>query len=428
MRHEKATVLIIGGGVIGSALAMHLARLGVSGVRVVDPDLEGPLSSSELNAGGVRATMEHPLNIALSKRSIEYFETVADEVGFRACGYLWLRSPGAMEAAERSARRQLAAGWPVETLGPEEIRSRWGFLDRLDGVVGAHFGRRDGLINPNLLKLHFRAEARKAGAVFDDRTWVRGCVRAGAGLEVQCSRWAAEDPQGEELRRAGLLAEHGPAAPGADNSINLVYDADRVVNCAGPWAPRVAEALGYFCPSQPLRRMIALFESREVDLSPYGMIVDTSGVYFHPEATFGLAGVATPERPGIDFSYPGESFFEEWIWPALYERSSGFERLRHRTGWAGLYEVSPDHSAIVGPVASAQTGSSGFSERIFEAHSFSGHGVMQSYAVGLALAERIVLGRYESCDLGPLAGSRFGAAGVEDAGDRSRWVVEGAVI
>ncbi|MEK7691508.1 MAG: FAD-binding oxidoreductase, partial [Bdellovibrionota bacterium] len=172
-----------------------------------------------------------------------------------------------------------------------------------------------------------------------------------------------------------------------------------------PWAFDVARVFKYACPSHPVRRQVCIFDSRDVDLSPFGMIVDASGVYFHPEATNGLAGFAIPEeQPGVNFDYDGEAFFNERIWPALYERSSRFERLKHLTGWAGLYEVSPDESAIVGCVQTDEAGRQG---TVFEAHSFSGHGVMHSYAAGRALAELLTHGKYDTLDFTPLNGHRF---------------------
>jgi sarcosine oxidase subunit beta len=388
----KRETLIIGAGVIGSAVAMHLAKRGVAGIRVVDFDLEGSLSSSELNAGGVRATWMLPLNIDMSKLSIEYFAKHADEMGYRACGYLWLHGAEKLPAALKAREGQVARGWPVEAWGVAELRRRVPFIDKTDDIAGALFAPRDGLINPNLCKNHFRNEARKLGVQFEDRVMVRRADHAAAGVTLHAEKFEGVLSHDAKLE---VLSLH----VGVHARKTVTYECERVINCAGPWAAHVAGLLGYQSPSHPVRRQISIFDCREVDLTPYGMIVDTSGVYFHPEATNGLAGFALPEPPGINYAYDGESFFQETLWPALYERSSKFEALKHVTGWAGLYEVSPDESAILGSVK-------GF-PRLFEAHSFSGHGVMHSHAAGIALAEWICDGKFSTLDASPLAPDRF---------------------
>lgn len=392
--------LIVGAGVIGSSVAMHLAQMGSSGtgdIRTIDFDLEGSLSSSELNAGGVRATWNQPINIKMSQLTIDYLAQHAEAVGYRDCGYLWLYTPDRLPAALKARERQVAMGWPVEAWDVAELKRRVPFIDKTDDLAGAVFGPRDGLVNPNRVKNHFREKARECGAQFDDRTLLRTVENEADGsIRVICERYPAAITPEQKIE---VLA--GRKAPGIEAE-RVEYRAKRVVNCAGPWAGPVARALGYKSPAYAQRRQICMFDCRDVDLTKYGMIIDTTGVYFHPEATNGLAGWANHDEPhGVNYEYDGETFFMEHIWPALYERSTAFEKLKHVTGWSGLYEVSPDESAIIGEVESAPRG------RIFEAHSFSGHGVMHSYSAGLALAELMLQGKYLTLDISELSGARF---------------------
>ncbi len=391
---QTVETLIIGAGVIGSSVAMHLAKVGMTGIHVIDLDLEGSLSSSELNAGGVRATWVQPINIEMSKLTIDYFSQVADQVGYKPCGYLWLHPEDRWNRALQARDRQLEMGWPVEVWDVAQLRNRVPFLDKTDGIAGAMFAPRDGLINPNLLKNHYRDVARSLGVGFEDRTVLRGVSyenHSPSPIHATCERF-------EKVMSHETKLEISASESHDLGRAKIEYRAQLIINCAGPWAFRVAQILGYSTSARPVRRQVCIFDGRDVDLTPYGMIVDTSGVYFHPEAMNGLAGFAnSDEATGINFEYDGERFFEERIWPALYERSTAFERLKHVTGWAGLYEVSPDECGIIGSV---QKG-------VFEAHSFSGHGVMHSYAAGLVLAEEIVFGRSRTIDSALLSGDRF---------------------
>jgi glycine/D-amino acid oxidase-like deaminating enzyme len=413
--------LVIGAGLIGSAVAMGLARQGVDRVMVVDLDLTGEWSSSELNAGGVRATWSQKVNLLASKHSIEYFAQHANEVGYRDCGYLWLHRPATFDQALKAREMHVANGWPVDVLDVPALKKKVPFIDKTDDLAGAIFGVRDGLVNPNRLKEHYREQALKKGTQFYHGVWVTGASEssnavAGSVKKIKAFQFSNQLPS-EEKRR--LLCEDPTTfQPGPAVGQWIEIEAKNVVNAAGAWAPRLAKILGYQCPSTPLRRQISLFQSRDVDLTEYGMIIDPSGVYFHPESIYGLCGFATPsEAAGFNFQYDADAFFEEHIWAHLYERSTAFESLKHVSGWAGLYENSPDHHAIVGRVSSL-LGATG--APVFEAHSFSGHGAMQSYAVGIALAERMVQGRYETLDLSELSGDRF-VNGQSIAGET--WVI-----
>ncbi|MEK6576971.1 MAG: FAD-binding oxidoreductase [Nitrospirota bacterium] len=386
-------ILIIGGGIIGSSLAMSLADKKPGRIAILDPDLSGIYSSSENNAGGVRATWWDEVNIHLSLHSIKFFEKIAGDVGFRQAGYLWLHGSDTWRKAETMIAFQNRFGLNIEDLSPADITKRIPEIDNISDIAGATFSPMDGLINPNLLRNYYRKIAAEMGVEFLDRILVKRIILMDKRvIGVECARLAEPDEIVlEEILKSGRPYGH---------YTNEMYGCDILINTAGAWAPAIARMYGSDLPSHPLRRQVSVTHSPDVDLSGYGMIVDTSGIYFHPEAGNILAGYSIPdEPPGYNFKYDGYDFFLKEIWPRLYNRISRLERLRHIRGWAGLYEVSKDKSAIIGSVSGLYN--------VYEAHSFSGRGVMQSYAAGLALAELIIDGRYLTVDLTPLSGSRF---------------------
>src|SRR5712664_3301902 len=128
---ERYDVILIGGGIIGSSVAMGLAERGLK-VAVVDIDLSGRLSSSEKNAGGVRATWWQPVNIALCRVSIGLYGTIRDEVGFRQKGYLWLYDAETWPKACDHIPLQRSLGHAIEMLTPEQVHQRVPEIDKLD--------------------------------------------------------------------------------------------------------------------------------------------------------------------------------------------------------------------------------------------------------------------------------------------------------
>jgi glycine/D-amino acid oxidase-like deaminating enzyme len=267
-------------------------------------------------------------------------------------------------------------------------------IDKLDGIAGATFSPRDGLINPNLLKQHYRARSQELDAHYIDRVFIHAINPESDEVRIAC--WQAD----ESLPEEGLMRLMAQDAREAEPETGHLFElrAGALTICAGAWSPNLIKLLGIDTPTEAVRRQICLVDNRETNLDAYGMIVDSSGVYFHNEGPHILAGYSPPgDPPGYSFKYDGEDFFLQEIWPRLYARMSRFERLRHVTGWAGLYAVTPDRSAIVGRLGA----------RLFEAHSFSGRGVMQSYGAGQALADLIAKGGYESLDASALGRERF---------------------
>ena len=421
MSQDRADVLVAGGGVIGCAIAWCLAERGVRDVCVVDLDLQGRYASSELNAGGVRATWWQEVNIAACRDTIRLFRRVAEEVAFRACGYLWLYDdPDLYRRAMDRQALQGRLGLRIELLDREEVRERVPLLDRaMDEILGATFSPGDGLVNPNAVRRFYRERAESLGVRFLNRHYIEGVETAegpagGRRVDlvhiVEVAKGTARE-DGELIE--GILTQHRvPAEKAVDHpSIR----AELFVNALGAWSPVLSSKLGVRDVAVPVRRQISMVDVRArdlpegFDLRSLGMVVDASGVYFHPEGAYLLAGYSNAdEPPGYDFRYDGEEFFERYLWPRLAHRSSAFERLGHVRGWAGLYSVTPDRSGIVGRVP-------GFSNLI-EAHSFTGRGVMQSYGIGRGVAELVCDGSYRSLDLSPLSGDRFA--------DPSRFVTE----
>lgn len=421
---DRASVLIVGGGVVGTSIAWSLAERGVDDITVVDLDLAGLYASSELNAGGARATWWQPVNIESCRATLDFFAEHAAEFGFRPVGYLWLYDDRELFGRALEMRQlQNDAGLGVERLEVGELAERFPLLDRaLEPLVGATFSPRDGLVNPNAVRAWYRAAAERRGVRFRNRHYVSGvatCKVAGAGgtLRKVAAVDVVEVARGDAFDEAGAVraALTAHSVPPESRVGEARIECDVVVNCLGAWSPIFAAKIGVADVTQPVRRQICLVDVHREDLAPgvelsqLGMIVDASGLYFHPEGPHVLAGYSTPdEAPGFDFEYDGQSFFEGEIWPRLAARSSSFERCGHVRGWAGLYAVTPDCSGIAGGVA-------GFAN-LYEAHSFTGRGVMQSYAIGRSMAAWIDTGRYEEVDLAPLSRERFA--------DPRRWVTE----
>jgi FAD-dependent oxidoreductase domain-containing protein 1 len=411
---ERVNVLIAGGGVIGSALAYCLAKRGVCDIQVVDLDLSGIYASSELNAGGARATWWQPVNIETCRMTLDFFRSQRDIFGFRESGYLWLYDdPDRYAVACAKRDLQTESGVDVQLLSPPAVAENFPILDRnLQELVGATWSPGDGLVNPNAVRMYFRREAEALGVRFSNRHYIDGVVTERVpgltGLRrvraVDVIEVVGGDPMDESGRVREILTAHRVSSESRLRETRVSCEV--VLNCLGAWSPIFSAKIGIRDVTEAVRRQICLVGvhaedlADDVDPDRLGMIVDTSDLYFHPEGEHYLAGFSIPEEaPGFDFDYDGQDYFEEFIWPRLAHRSSSFERCGHLRGWSGLYAVTPDSSGIAGPVPGIAN--------LFEAHSFTGRGVMQSFGIACGLSERIVEGRYGICDLTPLGRERF---------------------
>ncbi len=378
---------IVGAGIIGSAISYELSRRGVTGIHVLDVDLEGELSSTERNAGGVRHLWQNKINFDLARISIKFFESIRSRIGFQQNGYLWLYSKSQRSELTTVMAQIKKGGLPYEALSLKEVHTRYPFLDKTDDLECGLYGSKDGIINSNALKTYYREEAKKRGVVFHDRVLVTHLLERKGGVAVTTA-------QLNSLQEAKDYLVN-PIHPKGDHTWNC----DFVILSAGAWMHSLLANLIEKTLVEPVRRQIVLFSAENFVPPPFGMIVDPSHVYFHPEAGNLMAGlVLKNEPPGYRFEFDPQ-FFESYIWPPLYQRSTFFERLKCLTGWAGLYSYSPDTTGILGRLPNTTN--------IYEAHSFTGRGLMQSYGVATALCDLVLKGRFETVDGAVLNRERF---------------------
>ena len=364
-------IVIIGGGVIGSAIASFLGERGIGDrVVIIEPDPTYRRASSALSASSIRQQFLTPLNIAISQYGIAFLREVAGEVGLVEPGYLYLAGVAGRDALARQHAIQRSQGAPVALLSPAELARRFPWLSTDDLTLGSLGLSGEGWFDGYALLQLFRRRALAAGA-----------------------RYVTDEAVGFE-RKAGRIAALR-LAPGGR------FACDLVVNAAGPWAGHVAALAGIDLPVRPRRRSVYVIDCRERP-SAMPLVIDPSGLWFRPEGLHTICGVPPeddPDEPPLDCEWER---FETVVWPALARRVPGFEAAKLVGGWAGYYDYNTvDQNGIVGPVPGL--------DNFILANGFSGHGLQQAPAVGRAVAEWIAAGRYISLDLSPLGFDRFAA-------------------
>lgn len=369
---ERAEVVIVGGGIIGAAIAYHLAKRGVKDVVLLERERFFGAESTAKCAGGIRSQFGTPINIQLSLLSIQHFERFSEEMGlpvdFRQVGYMFM-SPTAenWERARKTADLQRRHGVPVVELTPDRIKEMVPALETSD-LVGAHFCAIDGLADPHGFLQGYLKVARQLGAKAFNQRPVTGFQTTEDGRIT-----AVETPQGP-------------------------ISTSLVINAAGAWAGQLGKLLGIEIPIVPVRRHITTTDAMPWIDPQWPMMIDNgTGVYMHPEGAGLLMGLANPNEPPAFNTNVDEDFIGEIVMAAI-ARIPRLEEGQIATSWAGLYEVTPDHHAIIGYHPEVKN--------LLIAAGFSGHGFMQAPATGQLVAELIVDGK-PSIDLTPLRFERF---------------------
>ncbi|WP_240513767.1 NAD(P)/FAD-dependent oxidoreductase [Brevibacterium aurantiacum] len=386
MAPASAEVVIIGAGVMGASIAYHLAKHGVHDIVLVERDTPGSGSTSKA-AGGVRCQFSDEVNIALATRSLEVLRNFEAEFGVDidlvSNGYLFLLDSA--EDAETFAANvdlQQRMGLDSRMLTVAEVAELAPYIDT-EGLVAGAFNPGDGHCTPEAVVSGYINAARNLGVQVLKKCEVTGFETAGGATSG-------------ERRVTAVTTSKGR------------IECAQVVCAAGAWSGLIGEAAGVDLPVRPLRREIMV--SEPVDETQLG--IDLVRMPFTID--FSTSFYVHPEGPGLLFGCPDEADVwdfddkrnPDWL-PTLAEliesRAPGLGDVEVKRGWAGLYEMTPDHNALIGEAEEF----SGF----FYACGFSGHGFLMGPAVGEVVAD-LMTGHQPFVDVSGLDKRRFATSGL----------------
>jgi sarcosine oxidase, subunit beta len=358
---ERAEVVVIGGGVIGTSIAFHLAEAGVDVLLLERAELGS--GSTSKGAGGIRAMFSDELNVRIGLRDLDAWQAFGErpgwEVDFEQVGYLFLLARQEdVRRFEGEVAMQNSLGLPSRMLEPEEAR-RLSPLARFEGVLAAALCPRAGFATPEGAVQGYAAAARRHGAR----------IRTGCAV-------TAIDEEGGRLRRVRSTA--GPV------------ETRTVICAAGVWSAEIGAMVGVDLPVTAERRRIAYTGALGDLPERIPMTIDfATGFYFHregPGLLFGTSDVCETQ--------------DEWLEraaPVLERRAPMLLEAPIAGGWSGLYEMTPDRNALIGEAPRPS--------RFLYATGFSGHGFQQAPAVG-EIVRDLYLGRKPFVDVTPLAAGR----------------------
>jgi glycine/D-amino acid oxidase-like deaminating enzyme len=371
-------IIIVGGGIMGSATAYYLTKADPTlKVVVVERDPTYARASTTLSMSNVRIQFSLKENIQISQYAVEVlkgFEKDMEVDGnkpkiyYHPEGNLFLIDESNEKLARRAFDLQNSLGCRIEWWSLRKIKKAFPLYETGNFIAGT-YGPDDGHFDAYAALMGYKAKARSQGAEY-----MTGDV---------------EKIQLQSGRVSGVRLASGKTLP-----------ARFIVNCAGAWAAQVAETAGIILPIVPIKRQVFTLDTAVKPESPLPLTVLPSGLYFRTE-TGGviLLGKSMAEDPvGFQFSWDDKRFMEV-LWPELAEFVPAFDRLKLVRGWAGLYAVNTlDGNAILGEWPEVRG--------LFLANGFSGHGLQQGPAVGRYLSE-LILNLPASLDLSIFGPSRI---------------------
>lgn len=379
---DQYDVVIVGGAVIGSAVAYYLAA---------NPDFDGSVlvierdptylkAATSLSSSSIRTQFSNPINVRISQYGSEVIRNFGEmmqvgddrpDLGFHSGGYLFLaNTPEQVQVLKENHEAQVSCGADVVLWNRDELANAFPHLNVADIELASYGRSGEGWFNNTGLMYGFKNKARSLG------------------VDYVTDEAVAIGRDGDKVTSVTLKS-------------GAVVKAGTIVNASGPRAALTARMAGLDIPVEPRKRTLFVFDCAETPEGTAGvnqgrlpLMIDPSGVFCRPEGRFFLTGCPPVEDPAADWDdfEPRYEEFEEIIWPALAERSPAFEAIKVVNQWAGHYDFNTlDHNLVVGrhPVV----------RNFVFANGFSGHGLQQGPATGRGVSELIVYGEYRTLDL-----------------------------
>ncbi|MDA8198253.1 MAG: FAD-binding oxidoreductase [Thermaerobacter sp.] len=368
-----ASVIIVGGGIIGLSTAFEMAqRQSHAGITVLERNRVGSGTTSKAT-GGIRTQFSSETNVRLALLSRERFAHWQGIYGgnprFVRIGYLFVTASERQAALlQAGAREQRRWGVEVSMLTPPELARTVPGMATGDLRVGT-FTESDGMADPGAATAALESACRRAGVTLRE------------GAEVQSVRI------GTDGAATGVILKDGTP-----------LSADRVVVACGPWTAPLLATIGLSVPIRPHHRQVYRTGPLPAWPPTIPLTVDLdTGLYCHSDGgavVFGGGDRDTSPsfddgaRPS-DVVRLGDALIKRW--PRLGEAP-----ITHT--WAGLREMTPDDHGVVGELPDHPG--------LFVAAGFSGHGFMQAPAVGLIMAA-LATGSPSPVDASALHPGRF---------------------
>jgi glycine/D-amino acid oxidase-like deaminating enzyme len=373
-------VVIIGGAMMGSSAAWWLTRDAAPSVLVVEPDPTYERAATTASNSSIRQQYGTEVNVRISQFGAEFIrgfagfmrDDSAPAITLQDFGYLYLADTDAFADVLRdNAQMQRALGAQTTIFDADQMVAKWPFF-AMDGIIaGSHNPLNEGYFDGATIFDWFRRRGRAQGAEY-----VRDRVVG--------------------LTRAGNRVTHVTLESGA------VVACGHVVNASGTRGNQTAAMAGLSVPIEARRRFSWVFDCPVPLGQDLPLTIDPNGVHMRSDGKYYVVGCGPddgdPAVDPTDFRFDHHRW-EDFVWPTIATRVPAFEQVKVINWWTGHYDYNTlDQNAIIGPHPEVTN--------FLFCNGFSGHGLQQSPAMGRALSELILQGRFTTLDLSELGYER----------------------